>query len=323
LGTNDFVPVLSRSKDAGETWTQEGPLWPRLRSKLSIFGSVSRSSAGQLFFYGTRTPIDLPGEKFWSETTQGLKPNELFWARSDDAGATWTEPITIPMPIPGAAEAPGAMCITHTGRWLVCYSPYNTFDPDTVVDRGQVVILYSDDQGKSWTHTSMLRFQEEGSGAAEAWVIELTDGWLLGTCWHLDHANGKEYPNPYSLSFDRGTTWQSTQSTGIVGQSTGLACLPDGRALLVYNQRRHGKLGVWLAVGNPQNGQFGLIANEIIWTAETTTQSESSAEHSEWQDFAFGEPSVTVLSNNTLLVTLWCIQPSGRGVRYVKLRLIA
>ena len=41
----------------------------------------------------------------------------------------------------------------------------------------------------------------------------------------------------------------------------------------------------------------------------------------EWSDFAFGEPSITVVPDGTLLVTLWCIQPSGQGIRYVKLKL--
>jgi hypothetical protein len=42
----------------------------------------------------------------------------------------------------------------------------------------------------------------------------------------------------------------------------------------------------------------------------------------EWTDFAFGEPSVVDLSDQTLLVTFWCVQPSGRGVGYVKLRIV-
>src|SRR5579863_8467037 len=138
LGMNDFVPLLARSKDKGKTWVEEGPLWPDLAKKVSIFGSVSRSPDGELFFYGTRTLIDQPGESFWSEATQGLKQCDLFWATSVNSGKTWSNPTLIPMPIPGAAEAPGPMCITRSGRWLACYAPYNNFDPDVVVDRNQV-----------------------------------------------------------------------------------------------------------------------------------------------------------------------------------------
>ena len=118
LGRNDFKPILASSEDGGITWREEGLIWPQLQDTYSIFGSVSRSPAGDLFFYGGRTRIDEPGETCWSEATQGLKQNELVWAKSTDCGRTWSEPVVIPMPIPGAAEPPGAMCVTRGGRWL-------------------------------------------------------------------------------------------------------------------------------------------------------------------------------------------------------------
>jgi hypothetical protein len=320
LGTNDFLPMLLRSTDRGLTWQEQGPIWPHLQDRWSLFVSISRDAAGGLFLFGSRTPIDQPGESFWSDATQGLKQNELIWAQSVDMGRTWSEPAVIPMPIPGAAEAPGALCVTRRGRWLAPYSPYNTLDSKVVVERNQVVVVHSDDQGHTWGHAAMLHFADVHSGAAEAWVIELSDGRLLGTGWHVNHAEGGDYPNAYALSLDGGRTWLSTRSTGIQGQSTALASLPDSRALFIYNQRRHGEVGVWLAVVRPTETDFGALANEIVWRAETRTQSGSSGEHTEWEDFSFGEPSVTLVPDGTLLVTLWCIQPSGRGIRYVKLK---
>ncbi|MDQ2945120.1 MAG: glycoside hydrolase [Acidobacteriota bacterium] len=321
LGINDFVPMQSRSRDGGLTWEEAQPIWPNLAHDFSIFCSVSGSPSGELFLYGIQIPIDQRGETFWSNATQGMKDNQLFWARSTDSGRSWTEPVTIPKPISGSAEAPGPMCVTGSGRWLTCYAPYNTFDPAVIIERNQVVLLASDNQGQSWWHTRMLQFEEVSSGAAEAWVVELADRSLLGTCWQVSYEEGVEYPNPYTISWDGGNTWTPARSTGILGQSTGLAALPDGRALLVYNQRKHGEPGVWLAVSRPTKLDFGLESNRIIWRAERATQHSSSAEHNEWEDFAFGEPSATVLPDRSILVTLWCVQPSGQGIRYVKLRL--
>lgn len=315
LGTNDFLPVLCRSTDLGATWSEPLPIWPHLRDRWSFFVSLSRDAAGRLFLFGSRSPIDTPGEPFWSDATQGLKQNELIWSMSLDNGRTWPEPTVVPMPIPGAAEAPGALCVSRAGRWLGPYSPYRTFDPDLHVERNQVVVVHSDDEGKSWRHTALLRF-DAASSAAEAWLVELSDGRLLGTCWHLGAA---ERPNAFALSHDGGLSWRPTRSTGILGQSTALAALPDNRALFVYNQRRHGEVGVWLAVVRPSDDDFGVEANAIVWRAETPTQSGTSGEHADWSDFGFGEPSVTVLQDGTWLVTLWCAQPSGRGIRYVRL----
>jgi Neuraminidase (sialidase) len=293
----------------------------------SIFGSVSRAPDGNLFYFGSWFPIDTPGETFWSDATQGLKANELIWSKSADGGRTWAEPQVIPMPIPGAAEAPGALTVMRSGRMICCYAPYNTFDPELVVDRNQIVALRSDDQGRTWRHNAMIRFESEHSTGAEAWVIELADGRLLGTTWHANQQDKSDHPNAYAISLDGGDTWQPTRSTGILGQSTSLAALPDGRALFTYNQRRHGDPGVWLAVVKPTplGDDFGVESNEIAWRAQTRTQSGTSGEHTEWTDFSFGEPAVALLPDtegfhDTLLLVLWCVQPEGQGIRYVRLR---
>ena len=167
----------------------------------------------------------------------------------------------------------------------------------------------------------MLRFDDVNSGGSEAWVVELADGRLLGASWHHSYSDGTDYPNAYAISLDGGLTWGPTRSTGIMGQSTALAALPDGRALFIYNQRKHGEVGVWLAMVAPTESDFGVEANELIWRAETGTQTDTSGELLEWTDFSFGEPSVTLLPDGALFAALWCIHPSGRGVKYMKLRM--
>lgn len=318
--TNDFVPVLARSSDLGRTWSDPQPVWPHEIDRASLFVSISRDAAGRLFLYGSRTPIEVRGESNWSDATHGMKANDLCWSVSDDDGRTWSEPTVIPMPISGAAEAPGPLCASRSGRWLVPYSPYNTFDPNVKVDRCQVVVVYSDDQGRTWRHTSMVRFADPSASAAESWVVELDDGRLLGTCWQVP-GEGPDLPNAYGLSDDGGTTWTPTGDTGTLGQTTALAAWTEGRAVFLYNQRKHGEPGVWLAVVRPTESSFGIERNEILWKAETRTQSQSSGDLGQWSDFSFGEPGLAALPDGTWLVAIWCIQPSGTGVRYVRVRL--
>jgi sialidase-1 len=316
LGSNDFVPMLTRSLDGGVTWMEQGPLWPHLQKTRSIFGSVSRDFQGNLFFYGTLTPIDVPGETFWCEATQGLKANELIWARSVDGGRTWSDPLPIPLPFLGSAEAPGAMCVARDGAWHACYSPYNTFDPAVVVPRNQVVLVSSRDQGYTWQHTSMLYFHDSLATAAEAWVIELSDGRLLGTCWNLNQRDDSDYPNAFAISHDSGLTWSPTCSTGIMGQSCALAPFPDSRVIFVYNQRKHGRIGVWLAVAQPTDGNFNALSNDIVWEAQSPP---SDNRHSQWTQFTFGEPSVLLLEDGLMLVTFWTMEQGIGAIRYVKL----
>ncbi|MGE0608280.1 MAG: sialidase family protein [Pirellulales bacterium] len=319
--TNDFVPCLARSTDGGKSWDATGPIWPETIDRLSIFASISRDTAGQLFVYGSRTPIETIGEAFWSDATQGLKQNELFWSSSPDGGRSWSGQQPIAMQIAGSAEAPGPLCVTNDGAWLAPYSPYNTVDAAVKVDLGQVVALRSHDRGETWSSRSMIRFAEPQSGGAEAWVIELADGRLLATAWHLNLSGGPDHPNKFALSSDGGKSWTPARSTGILGQSTALTALPDGRALFIYNQRKHGEAGVWIAVARPTEADFGVEANEIVWRAAQPTQHGTAGDHAQWSDFSFGEPSATILPDGTVLVALWCLQPGGSGVAYVRLKL--
>jgi len=321
LGQNDFLPLLAVSEDAGRSWTSRGPIWPQLAEGYSINCSISRTAEGDLFLFGSRTPRNRPGESFWRQETLGILQNELIWACSRDDGRTWSEPRPVKIPLPGAAESPAPMCIARAGRWVAPYAPHNTFDPELTVDLRHIVLMISDDHGETWRHTSMIRVQEPDSYVAESWVVELADGALLGTAWHLRRGDGDDFPNVYALSTDGGDTWQPTRSTPILGQSAGLAARNDGSVLLVYNQRRHGAPGVWLAAAKPTDRDFGLLANGIVWRAGRPTQNNSSGKSSSWTDFAFGEPSVTVLDDQTALVAFWCMQPDGSGIRFVKLRI--
>jgi hypothetical protein len=321
LGVNAFEPMLARSVDGGKTWQQPQPVWPQVRGRESIFCSLSKAPDGALVLFGTATGIDRPGESFWSEETQGLKANRLVWARSSDDGVSWSEPAEIPMPRPEAAEAAGPMCVTRNGRWLGCYSPYPTFDRDRPVARDRVVLVASDDRGASWSSGTMLAFTEADSGAAEAWVVELADGRLLGEAWHMDVATGRDHPDAYAISHDSGHTWTATRSTGIEGQAGSPAVLPDGRVAFAYNQRVRRPAGVRIAIAEPADEDFGVLFDQPAWIAETPLQAGSAPDHEAWRDFAFGEPALVALPDGGLLLVFWCVQPSGQGIRYVRLRI--
>ena len=161
LGQNDFKPTISRSIDDGKTWRSQDLLWPHLAVKYSIFGSVSRGANGELLFFGSRTPIAELGESFWSDATQGIKQNELIWAASRDDGRAWSEPTPFPMPIPGSAEVPGPICVTRDRAWVCCYAPYNTFDPDLVIDRNQIVLGFCKER-KRWRSSQGSAVKDSG-----------------------------------------------------------------------------------------------------------------------------------------------------------------
>jgi hypothetical protein len=137
----------------------------------------------------------------------------------------------------------------------------------------------------------------------------------------VDHSSRTQYPNAFALSQDHAETWSQTRSTGILGQSTALTPLPDGRALFVYNRRKAEQPGICIAVVRPTDEDFGVMSNDAVWLAPAATQHKSSGEHAEWTDFAFGEPSVILLPDGDLLLVFWCADAGGAGIRFLKLRM--
>jgi hypothetical protein len=164
----------------------------------------------------------------------------------------------------------------------------------------------------------MIHFRDEWATAAEAWVVELADGRLLGACWNLNQRDSTDFCNAFALSHDNGLTWSPTQSTSILGQSCALAPLPDGTVLFVYNQRKHGQIGVWLSHVQLKGGDFNIMANEIVWEAAAAGPARC---HGQWTEFTFGEPSATLLEDETILITFWTLDQGVGNIRYVKLRL--
>ena len=111
-------PHHSRSDDGGRTWTAEGPVWPSLVGRASISVALSRVAVGDAATStGRSTRVDDGEDTWWDGERQALKQNDLIWARSSDAGRTWPDPTIIPMPIPGAAEAPGPMTVRARAAW--------------------------------------------------------------------------------------------------------------------------------------------------------------------------------------------------------------
>ena len=106
-----------------------------------------------------------------------------------------------------------------------------------------------------------------------------------------------------------------------MGQATALAPLPDGRALFLYNDRKGNAPGVRLAVCRPSETDFGIEHDDLVWAAARPTQSDSSRDHGDWLDFAYGEPSATLMPDGTVFVALWSLQPGAGGIPYVKVQL--
>lgn len=312
-GGNDFMPMIAYSKD-GATWTEAKPIWPELIGKKSVFVSLRSAGDGQVCLAGKAWDIAYPGEPFWSDEAAGMKENKLVFSISAD-GYHFPLPTELDVPFYGSAEQPGGMLAEDDGKFTMIYSPYPTIEKKEEADIHCMGILRSADGGKTFAATKFA--QVEGPCQyGEAWVTRLTDGRLFVSTWQTAVP---EKATQYLLSDNDGVSFEGPFVQPFRGQSTGICPWKDGSVLIAYNQRKEGTIGVWLAMEKFNGTDVEVLENEPVWAAEVATRSGTSGDFSQWTDFAFGEPSVTVLPDDSLLVTLWYRQSGVNGIRYVRL----
>ena len=312
-GANDFVPMIAYSND-GSAWSEAAPVWPELTGKKSVFVSLRGAGEGQVCLAGKAWEIAYPGEPFWSDEAAGMKENKLAFSISADAH-DFPLPTEVDVPFYGSVENPGGMLAEDGGKLTVIYSPYPTIEKKAETDHNCMVIMKSRDGGKTFSAEKFA--QVEGACQyGEAWIIRLTDGRLFVSTWQTE---SKDAPDQYLLSEDDGATFAGPFPQPFRGQSTGITPWKDGSVLIAYNQRKEGTVGVWLALERINGTEVELLENEPIWKAQSITKSGTSGDFSQFTDFAFGEPHVCVLPDESLLVTLWYQQGGINGIRYVRL----
>lgn len=311
-GANDFVTMAAYG-DGELNFANAEPVWPSLIGKESHFGSVRRGSDGKYYIAGQVFPIAFEGEDFWSDEAMGMKENRVFHSCSVD-GREFPLPTFTELPFYASAEQPGGILADSDGKLTMIYSPYPTIEKREEVDNGCMVMLRSTD-GETFT-AKKFGIVDEESQYAESWITRLSDGRLFVSTWQT----ASEFSSRYFLSSNDGETFDGPFIQPFKGQSTGISAWDDGSVLIAYNQRKYGTVGVWLAMEKfNEDGSFELLENEPVWEAASATKTGDSTDFGQWTDFSFGEPSVTVLPDNTLLVTLWYQQDDVKGVRYIQL----
>ena len=309
-GVNDFVPMVCYS-DNGTEWSEARVLWPELVGKKSISASVRNTADGRVCLAGIAFDIACAGENWWSNELGAMKDNYIVYSFSDD-GITFTDPVFV-KPLPGeACENPGGMLVSKDGSFHAVYSPYPTVEAPGKADTCRLCVMHSYDNGKTFTCESA---GETGAPSqyAEAWIVELSGGKKVIGAWQTADP---VHSDKYLLEGDNGK-FGPVRDLPFSGQSLALTPTKDNGLIIVYNQRKEKDPGVWAAYLTGENGELVLKENRPVWLASSTTKSSSSGDFSEWTDFSFGEPQLTVLPDGNLLTVLWYDQGSSTGIHYV------
>lgn len=222
---------------------------------------------GTLHRHPTWNPVlfqypDGPLLLFWK---CGPSP-DTWWgmmARSEDHGATWSEPKRLPEHIDGPVRNKPILLKDGT---LLCGS-------STESDGWRVHFERTADQGRTWQRTLAIH-DGRTVGAIQPTLLRHVDGRIQALCRN-QNGDGQILS---TSSADGGRTWSELTPIGLPNPNSGIdaVTLNDGRHLLVYNHTFRGK-------GSPRGREMINVAistDGILWQPALTLDREAKAEFS-------------------------------------------
>jgi len=243
--------VLNVSTDEGRTWSAPKVIqdsliddrdagvcaWGDGNLLVSWFRSDTRP-------YRNQDWIPAAERATWDSTFASwtdAQVNSLIgsWAMlSQDAGATWSAPICVPV------STPHGPIRLRNGDLLYLGKLYGTWDD---MHNAGITAARSTDSGRTWQVLGQVPVcpGTDPANYHEPHVIELPNGRLLGMI-RIQDASGKELKNsgilPFSLtqteSDDGGRTWTTAKPLGFHGSPPHLLRHSSGVLVLTYGYRQ-------------------------------------------------------------------------------------
>ncbi|MBO9596513.1 MAG: exo-alpha-sialidase, partial [Cohnella sp.] len=193
------------------------------------------------------------------------------------------------------------------GDWA-CQFELNKHYDDLAVWRHSSVLLFSKDEGKSWTDhvitsndpTNRIFYWDQRPGV-------MTDGSLLNLFWTYDNET-KSYLNIHArTSDDNGHTWSELYDTGVQGQPGPPVSFDDGKVAIVYVDRQadaaiHMRISDHYGTIGPNNPEFVLYKYAQSQVMNRTSMQDAWAEMGK---YSVGLPVTARLSDRQLLVVYY------------------
>ena len=311
----DALGTVHRSTDGGRRWKCTGSL-PDLPGEN---GGLPRSAGG----FGVTQEGDVLA---WASCQSGEDERTIYSVRSRD-GIQWTEPTVFditPYPVfylcMNLARLPDGTLV------LPGEAPGGK-SPEVPEDHWAGLVSRSSDSGRTWepvraAHVSRNPFY------MDLRLTTLADGRVLGVYWTHDMEEDRGLNVHTTFSEDAGRTWTEPRDAGFWGQVTDVCALQSGRVIAVTNHRRD-PLGIRALLSEDGGATFDETAHVELWGIEPAQIRSApllaprrdvveNVMHS-YHHFTFGTPSVTQLSDGTIVAAFYVTEESVTYVRCCRL----
>lgn len=304
---------ITRSKDCGQSWTPQGPVYDKNRLGYLTSDSMKLTPLrdGTLIAAGYRFHRPDPESPICDPATGGLLSGDNIIAWSRDEGVSWSEPAVMPRSRPELIELSGPCIETSDGDLLACGALLPL--PDGSNPSGRMgVLLRSSDGGRTWDDSTAY-FRSDRVVPYESRLVEMDGGKLAVILWAWDAASGQHLPNLVTVSSDHGCSWSEPVNTGISAQSSCLAHVEGDLLLAAHCHRDETEPGLWVRLVEFRGRQWRVLAEiQVYGRGKDARTSNGRIAAEMFRSLRFGQPSLLRLSSAEWLVAHWCIE-DGQG----------
>ena len=307
--SDDGLVRIHRSDDGGENWAPAValPEPSEVQQGWRLPGGFGVTADGTVLAW-CRYPS---GQHVW---------------RSDDGGLTWSQPSTVETGSLVTIGVGGNLVTLPDGS-IVSASEFgdDTADPP----EWSALISRSTDGGHTWDAWRRVQGPRDGHYYFDLRITGLADGRLLAAYWTHDTKTDSGLNVHTAWSSDGGDSWTEPRDAGFWGQVTDVAGLLSGRVIAVTNHRRS-PMGVRAMLSEDGGARFNEADHLELWGIEPAAV-RSAPVLSKKRDlvedvfdsyhfFTWGTPSVTQLSDGTIVVVYYVTEEHVTYVRCCRLR---
>lgn len=323
----DLSFYAARSTDSGRSWPEQTCIHDSSTDDLPYSyhdPMLCRLNDGALVITAFRVDRSDPKRPIFNEQTGGICEFELVQLRSFDGGHTWSRPQPMTVPSDMILTPSSGVIELNDGRWFLPCDRWHAFDSRQPY-RPQVVGLFSDDHGVTWTNPVVIAdTNPQNKGFWHGQVFRLDDSRLFTLFWTaLIKENLDNQGLHRCVGSSDGKEWSEPVRTEVPGQTNHAVDLGKGRMLDLYT-RRDGPRPGFFAVLSANEGQTWDLENQVcVWDASGRDKLGVNAPDTfprSHDTIAFGAPRAIGLADGDVMATYWCTEMSVTHVRCARLR---